>query len=360
MSERLVTVEVFSNGSVIYESENQPLQAQSMEYFGKHLSCRSDNLNEAIWRQSPFAQRCIQNPARLIDEGSIGAQQAMMPAALVPGVSPATILPWVPDILGEHWKSANSMIVVGTAYAGFIRELSGRARCLDLSQYARLAKESWPEFQDHFLDEVVAHDSNYYAPIETLVGGIVDFSQLALFDLCRASFVKRGSGRGQRADSPNQNNIKVAPDLFSDYVEWEGTLPDGSAYGPGVWTWGRIAESKASCIVALGHVAEHGLLRMFARKLTGSTISLRTRPEMSPRINLKNKRWPNAYANRGQQLSAWDKGKTPDWWCVSGTVNGTIRRWSVFSTYHPARTRDDAYYATARARLRAMWEESNA
>jgi hypothetical protein len=104
-----------------------------MGYFDKKLSCTVDVVNDAIWQHSIAAQSSIQNPKRLVGEGCIGAQQAMMCAGVTPSISAASILPWVPDLLGKHWKSTDAVFVVGSAYAGFIREFSGRSCCMSLS-----------------------------------------------------------------------------------------------------------------------------------------------------------------------------------------------------------------------------------
>jgi len=333
-----------------------------MAYFDKTRLCRVDAVNDAIWLHSATAQTSIQHPNDLVGAESIGAQQAMMCAGIAPRILSGSILPWVPDLLGECWKSEDAVLVVGTAYAGFIREFSGRPCCMGLTDYAGLAQNSWPDFHDSFIDQVVAKDSDYYGPVSTLVGGVVDFAHLALLDLCRASFVKRGRGSTNRIDNSSQANVKAEPERFSDYVEWSGLLPNGRPFGPGEWTWSRITGSCASCIVVLGHVAEHGLLRQFRSRLPDSAIWLRTRRDTEPSINLNSKKWANAYANRWQKLDSWVpatdlfRPEDVEWWCVTGTVNGTVRRWSVLPMYHPANAPDAAYCRRANARLKVMWE----
>jgi hypothetical protein len=336
---------------------------QHHEYYDKSKLCQADSINDDIWRASTSAQRAIQDPKLLTSEGEIGAQQAMLSSGITPAIVTTSVLPWVPDLVGNDWRSADALIVVGTAYAGFIREFSGRECCMGLDNYVALSRQSWLEFCNHFIDVVVLNDDDYYIPVAKLVEGVTDFSKLALLDLCRASFVRRGRGQTCRTDSSSQANIKAKPERFSDYVEWEGILPDGTPVGPQVWSWSRIIGSAASCIIALGHVAEHGLLRLFTRKVPDAAIWLRTSAGTKPSINLESKRWPNAYANRWQKLSSWVpsiddfKSEAVDWWCISGTVNGKPRRWSLFPVYHPADGSTSADYCRrATARLKIMRE----
>jgi hypothetical protein len=100
-------------------------------------------------------------------------------------------------------------------------------------------------------------------------------------------------------------------------------------------------------------------------KLEDPSISLRTRLDILPRITMDNKKWPNAYAKREQKLGSWvpaiDAFEPNDveWWCVSGKVNSTFRRWRVFPTYHPAQAPDAAYLRRVKTRLKVMWESRN-
>src|SRR4051794_21754424 len=85
-----------------------------------------DEVNDGIWSQSIAVQKEIQPPDDLLirDDTPIGAQQAMVdpdPDCISP-IGDGTILPWVPDLVGSKWDDSDSLIIVGTAYAGFIRE----------------------------------------------------------------------------------------------------------------------------------------------------------------------------------------------------------------------------------------------
>src|SRR4051794_22742304 len=104
-----------------------------------------DDLNAEMWHRSPTVQRLIQPPRDLEHDGAVGAQQAMLEDDSVPGVTRETVLPWVPDLLGAGWRRSDAVLVVGSAYAGFIRGLSRRSRSLPLSEYA--SASSADEFQ---------------------------------------------------------------------------------------------------------------------------------------------------------------------------------------------------------------------
>src|SRR5208283_2077137 len=81
----------------------------------------ADPLNQVIWENSAAVQLEIGPPERLRAVSSIGAQQAMIEGSAYSGVP---CLPWVPDVLMPDWKAQSSILIVGSAYAGFIREYS--------------------------------------------------------------------------------------------------------------------------------------------------------------------------------------------------------------------------------------------
>lgn len=120
-----------------------------------------DEINDDIWRDSPAVQRSVQPPEVLGAPGAVGAQQAM--------IDGDDVLPWVPDLIGSNWRNKNALIIVGSAYAGFIREFSGRGATMPLSDY-RTAR-TWQDFQERFVATVVHPDVNYYRRLTALAGG---------------------------------------------------------------------------------------------------------------------------------------------------------------------------------------------
>jgi hypothetical protein len=176
-----------------------------------------DSLNQTIWARSRQIQAGLQNPASLQAAGSFGAQQAMNDAGIAPGVDEETVLPWVPDLVGCNSRSEAGLLVVGTAYAGFIREYSTREGVLPLSTYHAHATESngYADFQRSFVESVVIGDQKYYEKIADLLvsAGFQNASDITLFDLCRASFVLRVGPPGQRKDD-SQNSATCCWPIF--------------------------------------------------------------------------------------------------------------------------------------------------
>ena len=96
----------------------------------------NDELNHVIWSESPSHQMEIQHPNELQVPGSIGAQQAMI------GQKP---LPWVPDIVGKEWQSPQSIFVVGSAYAGFVKRVFNTTICDASRRILTSGYEGFPE-----------------------------------------------------------------------------------------------------------------------------------------------------------------------------------------------------------------------
>ncbi len=287
----------------------------------------TDKINDAIWFESPARQRSIQPPECLAAPGAVGAQQAM--------VSADDILPWVPDLLCENWIAPETILIVGSAYAGFIREFSLRTATMPLGVYRTAG--IWQEFQERFIEYVVRPDQNYYGPLTRLGGGTL--RNLVLLDLCRASFVQRGAASGPRRDESKDSILNKNAATYSRYVDIQAD-----------WTWQRIVESRARRIVALGSIAEHGLLRLFTKR--GATIA-----EADRTVSIKSRAdnvWPLHYAVRGRTFGYWLDHQT--WWTVTHTVNGQKREWKVLPTLHPARMHDDPGYMRTAKLLHLMRE----
>lgn len=276
---------------------------------------------------SPEIQKQVQPADTLKQPGVIGAQQAMLDDSLLAERGP---LPWVPDLVGNQWQDENGIVVVGSAYAGFIREFSTRATAMPLNQY--LAAVSVQDFQNLFLRYVVRSDPSYYTPIQNLCSDLGSASPLSLVDLCRVSLVERGFGVDIRADG-SSNITKKAPTVFEKYVE---------SHQAAEWLWRRFAEGQAKCVLALGSTAEHGLLRMFSHR--GMTITQDEEPYFVPPI--AQGAWANEYADPKRNLRYWLTHET--WWTIRGQINGVERVWYVLPTYHPSihRTYDVDYKKT--------------
>lgn len=145
-----------------------------------HLD-RDDVLNGTIWSESPKVQPEVQAPDQLQGAGALGTQQAMCDGP---------VLSWVPDLAWRRWRDPEAVIVVGSAYAGFVREYSSRGCTLPLATYRQA--RTWQDFQEMFVKEVVRADARYYGPVADLLVEAPQGSFVVL-DLCRAS----SSGAGQ-------------------------------------------------------------------------------------------------------------------------------------------------------------------
>ena len=212
----------------------------------------ADPLNQVIWDNSAAVQLEIGPPEQLRAVNSIGAQQAMIEG---PAYSNVPCLPWVPDLLMPDWKAQSAILIVGSAYAGFIREYSG-GKGMPIDDYVRAYEQrSVKLFIDSFKSNVILN-WRYYDFTENLISGLRanghDVAGFSLFDVCRASFVCRSETVNitspapkpvVRRDRSGDSTVRCQPAVFSAYVE---------ASKPNEWLWKRISGSEATRIVALG------------------------------------------------------------------------------------------------------------
>lgn len=317
--------------------ETERLQSgQITDFWGVQHFDLTDALNEEIWLLSPELQQQIQPVVSLEKPGVVGPQQAMLDSTLLGERGP---LPWVPDLVGKESQSETGIIIVGSAYAGFINEYSTRSATMPLNQY--LAASSVQEFQRLFLRFVVQVDPSYYVPLQTLCSDLSSASRLSLVDLCRVSLVKRGEGVSRRSDS-SRNIFKEDPPIFEKYVENEQAAE---------WLWHRFVDGQAKCVLALGSTAEHGLLRLFTNHgmaVTEGETLFHPKPFFQGA-------WATRYADAKRNLHYWLDHET--WWTVQGQVNGVGRTWYVLPVYHPAmyqKPKNDPDYKMTKTVLKIM------
>ena len=313
----------------------QPLILTMNFWDPKHFDF-TDALNQEIWEHLPKVQQQIQPIEVLTKSGSVGAQQAMLGTDLL--AQRGCPLPWVPDLVGKESQNKNGVMVVGLAYAGFIREYSGRPASMLLSDYS--GASSVEDFQRLFIRDVVDKDSAYYNPIQNLCSIVGSSARLALLDLCRASFVKRGAGTSKRGDCSKSINIK------QNFLKYENYVENKAAMG---WLWRRFANSTAKQVIALGLNAEHGLLQMFDKqKMKITQGGHRFIPKKFAQGG-----WAVPYADPDKNLRYWLNNST--WWTVQGTINGVERIWYVLPVYHPAvYNRYDPDYTQSKLVLKEM------
>jgi hypothetical protein len=128
--------------------------------------------------------------------------------------------------------------------------------------------------------------------------------------------VERKVVNGRREDSCQQP-CKRRAEAFCLYAE-HPTIAG--------WRWQRIEENRSGVILALGHLAEHALIRLFQQK--GATVGcgsfvLPLSLDPSP------SRWVDRYASLERKLSWWLAVQA--WW----TITLGNRTWFILPIYHP-------------------------
>ena len=173
-------------------------------------------------------------------------------------------LPWVPDVLGGN-GARHTIIIVGSAYAPFVQGISNREATMPLLAYRSPTAD---EFLPSFLEHVVRPDADYYNKIALLANDQGTAATIALFDLCRASFTVRGTRVNRDLDRAAESTFKApkgsgqegqaraaqSRQTFTKYVESTKQRE---------WTKRRLEQTLATRILALGSIAEHGLLKFF-------------------------------------------------------------------------------------------------
>jgi hypothetical protein len=273
-----------------------------------------------------------------------GAQQASRVAG--PG-----FLPWLPDLVGKRWKERESILVCGAAYAGILPLFGGPGRFqISVEDYS--AARTSASLQSLFLHRVVAPGPvhNYYRPIQDICSFFQDASRVAIFDVCRASFTEFAlDDQNELFEFCDQKALEREEAEFAKYVE----CPSEQA-----WLRRRVEGGNALRIAALGSVAEHALIRLFARcdnlKLylqDAGTNSLGPYTYDKYALIDKGGSWVHKYAypslrskchrtpiedtnERLQNLQYWiDSGS---WWSVRVSDNDKeVERWRLVPLYHP-------------------------
>jgi len=281
-----------------------------------------DPINDEIWSQSVkiHGEKGF-TPAELAASG-YGAQQAMLPAE-------ASVLPWVPDVLGSEWDHPEAVHIVGMAYAGFIKELSDR--CFPLEEYVKDSKGSWRDFARTYLSLVIRGDQKYYEPLCPVLEYFASSgrSRFCLFDLCRASLVKREVNRPRDKPIRLSKADPLAQKCVASYCEHRESQR---------WTWDRLSgglasnpKSSARPVIALGLTAEHGLLKLFLGNKQHIWDSSAERKPWSDRSkNSASPLWTVNYA--GSKLGK--RLQSPTWWCVGPSLYEA--KWHIIPIYHPS------------------------
>lgn len=261
----------------------------------------NDPLNREIWSQSPEEQERIQPYRNNWIVGEIGAQQAMRHPFR---------LPWVPDPVGRDWQTRDALIICGSAYGPFI---GGDGRIHEVQPRDYAACTSSAEFSKLFFQKVIRARS-YYSQIAELASAAVRSCRLvALVDLCRVAFVRVSPLR----DIGNDRIVRDNSKLFTTYID----SPIANQL-----LWRRIFMSQATTIVALGTIAEHGILRLFARNLRGVSICDSQNPTIRFFARDNDHRWPAQYAHILRKLHHRKEAPTPPYWDIRGNIQWNLAK----------------------------------
>jgi hypothetical protein len=291
-----------------------------------------DKTNRLIWETSPRILKKIHGLAHASTNtpkftGQVGVQQAMIG---VDGFDKEP-LPLVPDLVGKDTveNPTRAVLILGSSYAPFVQDISTR-NAIRSSDYR--AVRSAAQFQQLFFNTVIVGDTYYYGKLESRFDQIRCPRELIVTDLCHGSFCLRGKQRlrrdmgGDRVVNGSHPELEIrqlageARSLFSHYVDAESA-----------WTWQRIQSVKD--IVALGAIAEHGILRLFHKmKTQGISMNVSGQP-WNNRFQDHEHGWISQHAEPDKTLSFWLE---PDVWWNASIGN---RNWRILPTYHPAACR---------------------
>lgn len=287
-----------------------------------------DSINDEIWSQSAKVHQEEGFRSTDLTPGCYGAQQAMLDSAIFGPPANGLVLPWVPDILGSEWNHPEAIHIAGLAYAGFIKGIS--KRCFPFDDYLRASKGHWHEFAELFLRHVIDGDSAYYEPLCPILEALGGRSRFSLFDLCRASLVKRGEGTVGRFDkvfSPSKKDVD-SQKCVASYCERAESLR---------WTWDRLRRSRARLVIVLGTAAEHGLLNLLLREHQ-SIWDFASNKRWCGHTGSASPGWTVNYAGSGSKrrdpLTLGRRLDSPTWWCVGSDMQNP--RWHVVPIYHPS------------------------
>ncbi|MGP8237283.1 MAG: hypothetical protein ACLQVW_18000 [Limisphaerales bacterium] len=322
-----------------------------------------DPINRSIWAESVALQRKIAE--RETQPLRVGAQQAMSKPCDQALFSPKRPLPWVPDLVGSRFGSdRRSVLVVASSYNGFIEGYSRRAAVLPLTDYADAKKAGVAGlvgFIARFKECVVDRDEDYYQPIlrDLLAASGCSLEDCCVTDLCKASFVQRGSGpdSGSRGD---KGDDYVVRNYWQQWIPYVAGLADGGREAPLPyrWLWQRMQNCRV--VVTLGTIAEYGVLKIFQSMVTApkawswkDSSVVPDHPTMTAEVS----DWECTYASSRRKLRDWLADE--DWWVLGDSSSKP--HWFMLPVHHPSSAigrGNDTKYQNTVPRVRRMMEEA--
>jgi len=135
---------------------------------------------------------------------------------------------------------------------------------------------------------------------------------------------------------------------------------DGGATSlPYSWLWNRLQQCKG--IIALGKIAEYGVLKIFQRIATAPTIHSWKNKIVYPNhptINASVPKWEYGYACSQRRLGGWLASE--DWWVLGDSSKQA--RWFMLPVLHPSAAiwrGNDLGYKNTVPRIRRMIMEAH-
>lgn len=328
-------------------------EPQPPEFWRHQDRTQNDPTNNEIWEDSPFRMAQIHDiRGDGVDfDGESGCQQAMVGEEAFTYEGPQLIgacddeepLPWVPDWVGRHCTEELGVTVVGPSHAPVIAERARDWAGIPLAEYR--AAESADAFMTQFTEQVLRDDDfGHYCLLESLLFPFRTAADLCYFNLCRGSFVTQCQVPGDGDDRYFDDLVALQPMnpqarrnywlLYDEYVQTNER-----------WTWERLTASKSDTVMALGQVAEHGLLRLFRKK--GASITCHeSGATWNPPVLDDDLLWPSVSSEVARPLAYWIE-RPGRWWDVLGPEGRSWRLLPVFGLQHADRE-DPGYRRTRR------------
>lgn len=299
-------------------------------------SSSQDAVNAQIWAESPALERAL---SKMINDRGIGAQQAMPKPQHSGSFSADRPLPWVPDMVGPQFGTASpSVLIVGSSYNGFLTGYTKRRGTMSVKDYAEARncvdhQTGLTRFFASFVRDVCGGDQAYYGRIrKVLDAATIPLENVCLTDLCKASFVRKMEADGQRMDGGDDNLIKAEMAHWQHYVL--GAAKENLRIVPLPYLWLGKRIQAADIILALGKLAEYGVVKVLKRLEPEITISASKPPHVRPnhRSLSPGQDWQYTSAFSGRGVKSWlDSG---DWWDI--TERGVSQARRLLPCLHPS------------------------
>lgn len=184
----------------------------------------------------------------------------MLDPALTPCLgTPPPVLPWVPDLLGEHWTHECGIVIIGQNYGQFVTGYTTRPKRMSAQAYANAT--TWNAFQRIFIPDVVINDTNYYEKLAPILRTTGSNERFVVTDLIRCTLVERGAAPLPGVTTRSDKNIDLTLPTHRAVYAAYADIPESQD-----WLWERIIGTKSCTMIALGRAPYCGLLRLFASK----------------------------------------------------------------------------------------------